>query len=343
MHQKERFQNNYDFLRIFAALCIMLTHSFSLLNKDANEPMRILTGGRVNFSFIGLSIFFSISGYLIAKSAIRSSSLKNYLWKRVLRIQPLLILTCLLTVLFIGPFFTHLYLKDYFFNRNTWSYFRNILPVFGIQFTLPGVFTNNIAEAGVNGSLWTLIVEERLYLLMCFIFLLRKDKAMYLSLFIGLLNIFYMINRFFFDSMLITYFGSGPFFYALIFLNSSALFFMNINFTRYLYYYIIIGAFLFLISANFPVLDFLYFLAIPILVNSIAQIKGVTNRAGKFGDFTYGIYVFAFPVQQMLISSKAITNSYELFFYTFILVVPLAVLSWHLVEKRFLSLKRLIK
>ena len=119
MQVKERFQNNYDFLRIFAALTIIFFHSFALLLKTKQEPLVRLSGGRINFSFIGLSIFFCISGYLIARSAVRSPTLGNYLWKRLLRIQPLLILTCFLTVFILGPFVTEISLSQIFFG---WAY-----------------------------------------------------------------------------------------------------------------------------------------------------------------------------------------------------------------------------
>jgi peptidoglycan/LPS O-acetylase OafA/YrhL len=97
-----------------------------------------------------------------------------------------------------------------------------------------------------------------------------------------------------------------------------------------------------LIGFSFPSLNFIYFFAIPLLIISIAQIKGITNKTGKYGDFTYGIYVFAFPVQQMLISSKLTTKPYQLFLYSIILVVPLAIASWHLIEKKFLKMKNLV-
>ena len=342
MYQKERFQNNYDFLRVFAAVCIMFTHSFDLLDKGKYEIARVVTNGRLNFSFIGLSIFFSISGYLIAKSAERSSSIKHYLWKRLLRIQPLLIVTCLLTVLVIGAAYTNLPIRSYFFSSNTWTYFRNILPVFGLQFTLPGVFLNNVAEPGVNGSLWTLIVEERLYLLVCVLFLFHKKRLLFLVLLILPANILYLVNRFYFNSSLITYFNTGAFFYALVFLNAAALYFLSINFSKHLYWYLIVSAGMVFIGVRFPIFDFIYFFAIPLLINSVAQIKGIFNKTGKYGDFTYGIYVFAFPVQQMLISSKIATKPYELFLYSLLLVVPLAVASWHLIEKKFLKLKNLV-
>jgi len=340
MHHNERFQNNYDLLRLFAACSIIFYHSFSLLHKAGNEPLVQFTKGRINFSFIGLSIFFCISGFLIAKSAARSPGVVNYLWKRLLRIQPLLVITCVLTV-FICVFFTNLSAKEYFSNPNTWTYFRNIMPVFGLQFTLPGVFIHNLAENGVNGSLWTLIVEERLYILMCIIFLLRKKHSIYIVLFIAILNLFYLGNRFFFDGEMVPYFRSLPFFYALLFLNSAALYFLKIRFSNSLFLFISISLAVFIIAIVSPSLNFLYFFSIPFLVNSIAQIKGVTNHAGKYGDFTYGIYVFSFPVQQMFIAAGINEqNPYELFLLTLLIVFPMAILSWNMVEKKFLGLKK---
>lgn len=342
MHHHERFQNNYDFLRLLAACAIIFYHSFSLLQKTILEPLYQTTNGKTNFAFVGLSIFFCISGFLIAKSAARSPGVVNYLWKRFLRIQPLLIVTCILTV-FLCVFFSNLSTRDYFLNPNTWSYFRNIMPVFGLQFTLPGVFAHNIAENGVNGSLWTLILEERLYILMCIIFLLRKKHKSYIVLFLVVINLFYLFNRFFFDGEMIRYLTTLPFFYALLFLNSSGLYFLKINFSNSLFLFVSISLLAFILGVLFAPLNFLYFFSIPVLVNSIAQIKGITNHAGKYGDFTYGIYVFSFPVQQMLIASgSGKQNPYLLFIYTLLIVFPMAVLTWSVVEKKFLRLKKSI-
>jgi len=340
MHSKERLQNNYDFLRLFAAFSIIFYHSFSLLNKARNEPLLQFTQGRLNFSLVGLSIFFCISGFLIAKSASRSPGVINYLWKRLLRIQPLLVITCILTI-FICVFFTNLSAKDYLLSGNTWSYFRNIMPLFGLQYTLPGVFVHNIRESGVNGSLWTLILEERLYILMCIVFLLRKRNRHYIVLFIAILNIFYLGNRFLFDGEMVSYFNGLPFFYALLFLNSAALYFLNIRFSNSLFLFVSISLAIFIIAVLFPSLNFLYFFSVPVFVNSVAQIKGIINHAGKNGDFTYGVYVFSFPVQQMFISAGiGKQNPYALFLYTLLIVFPMAILSWNIVEKKFLRLKK---
>lgn len=341
MHQRERFQNNYDFLRIVAAVCIILFHSFGLLGRSAEEPLARISGGKMNFAFVGLCLFFCISGFLIAKSAVKSVSILSYLWKRFLRIQPLLVVTCICTVFILGPAFTHLSLKAYFSDSHTYSYFRNVLPMFGLQFTLPGVFTR-LPEKGVNGSLWTLIVEERMYILLTVLFLYKKDKAVYFVILIFLLNIFYFVNRYFFYGEIVPYFSGSAFYYALLFLNSAALYMLNFRFRNHLLLTVLVTVTVCLIGLEFLKIDFMYLIAVPVLVNSVAHIKGKTNSIGKHGDFTYGSYVFSFPVQQILISA-GVFNPYLLFVLTIMIVFPMAVLSWNFVEKRFLMLKYKVK
>jgi len=341
MRLKERFQNNYDFLRIFAAFCIIFFHSFALLGKSAEDPLFQLSGGQVHFSFVGLSIFFCISGYLIAKSAVKSPTVINYLWKRLLRIQPLLLVTCFFTIFFVGPLFTGLPLKDYFSNTETYTYFRNILPVFGMQFTLPGVFTHHV-DKGVNGSLWTLIIEERMYILMTLIFLYKKDKSKYFIFLILIINILYIVNRYFFYGEILPYLSTTGFYYSLLFLNSACLYLLKLRFKESQFLLISVSFICVLIGILFPKLNLVFFFALPVLVNSIAKIKGKLNFAGKYGDFTYGTYVFSFPVQQILIA-KGVLNPYYLFLITAIIVLPLAILSWNLIEYPFLKLKHKVK
>jgi peptidoglycan/LPS O-acetylase OafA/YrhL len=339
----ERLHNNYDFLRLFAAICVSFTHSFNQPGTRYIEPLYYCTAGRITFSELGLLIFFSISGYLIAKSAISSTSLKNYFWKRLLRIQPLLIVVCVLTVFFVGPFFTTLTLQGYFSNFSTWSYFRNIFPLTGIQFTLPGVFSDYQGERGVNGSLWTLIVEERLYLLLGVIVFLPKFGKSLLYLVVGLFNIGYLVNIIFHQNLL-PYVSTIAGFYTILFLNASVIFLLGFNFSKKITVYTIISLLLFLLSLVYPFFVFLQLYSVPVLVISIAQIKCFTNKAGKYGDFTYGIYLFSFPIQQMLRSISFFKeNPYKLFFITLIIVIPMAILSWYLLERKVQNVKNVVK
>lgn len=342
MHLKERFQDNYDFLRVFAAFCIIFFQSFALVAKSNEDPLTRISGGRINFAFIGLSIFFCTSGYLIAKSAVKSPTPVNYIWKRLLRIQPLLMATCFFTIFLVGPFFTELSLNKYFGNGQTYTYFRNIFPVFGIQFTLPGVFIHNLGDHGVNGSLWTLMIEERMYFLMTLIFLYKKDKSNYFIFLIALLNVLYFINRYFFYGEMLPYLSGSAFLYSLMFLNSASLYLLKFRFGKNKFFIIAVASICFLGGIAFPGIDMIYFFALPVLVNAIAKIKGKLNYAGKYGDFTYGTYVLSFPVQQMLIA-KGLINPYYIFMVTAIIVFPLAILSWKFIENPFLKLKHKVK
>lgn len=342
MRNAERFQNNYDLLRLLAAFFITFSHSFSLLKSAKSEPLFLLSGGSINFVTLGLGIFFAISGYLIGKSARTSPTLLNYLWKRLLRIQPLLLVTCVLTV-FGCVFFTTLSAKAYFLHPATWTYFRNIMPVFGLQYTLPGVFEGNILESGVNGSLWTLVVEERLYLLMCLAFFLRfKHRKIFVAMVI-IADLIYLTNGVAYQYELIPYLSNSASYYGFIFLNAAALNYLNIRFAKYLRGSVIISVLLFLAAASSPAFRFLFIFAFPILVNSVAQIKGTANYTGRYGDFTYGVYVFSFPIQQMFIASGYfITSPYLLFLCTILISFPMAVLSWNLIESKCLSLKKAV-
>ena len=341
---KERFTNNYDCLRIFAALCIAFTHSFNLLLKNDTEPLVRLSNGRFDFSFIGLSIFFSISGYLIVKSALKSSSLLNYIWKRFLRIQPLLIIVCVLSIFLLGPLFTQLDLHAYFADPSSYTYLRNIFPATGIQFVLPGVFKHNPAEAGVNGSLWTLIVEERLYIFVMLLIVVKENMRKFFVLFVLVLNLVFMLQNSFLHSAALHYFEEQHIFYALIFLNAGSFELLNTDFKKMASVKLLsISFIILLVLTYFSFLYVLLVLFLPFFILSLAQVRGITNKAAVFGDFTYGLYLFAFPVQQMLIELLAPHgNPWALFLETLIIIIPLAVLSWHFVEKRFLAMKTII-
>jgi len=338
-----RQNNNIDFLRLFGAICVTFAHSFNHCYPYHIEPLANLSKGKTNFADIGLCIFFSISGYLIVKSALTSSSIKQYFWKRLLRIQPLLIIVCILTVFLLGPFFTNLPVLKYFSNIRTWTYFRNVFPLTGMQFNLPEVFGNYIGEKGVNGSLWTLVVEERLYLVLGVVIFLPVYNKYFWYLLVGGINICYLINVVSRQNIL-PYFNNSTMFYALLFINSSVMYLLEFNFVKNLTRYLVAGVLLFLLTLILPAFLFLQLYLIPVIILSISQIKCFANGAGKYGDFSYGIYVFSFPVQQMLVSIKILKeNPYMQFLVTLLLVLPVAVLSWHFVEKKFLTFKNYVK
>ena len=67
---------------------------------------------------------------------------------------------------------------------------------------------------------------------------------------------------------------------------------------------------------------------------------GPLRRWGRFGDFSYGLYIYAFPVQQTLIALFPSWHRPEHFVVTYIATLSCAILSWRLVEAPSLSLKK---
>lgn len=81
-------------------------------------------------------------------------------------------------------------------------------------------------------------------------------------------------------------------------------------------------------------------MALPYIVLYLAQLKGSINNFSKLGDFSYGIYIYAYPVQQMIINFFGTNISiYKMFIYSFLIVLLLSILSWFLVEEKALKLK----
>src|SRR3954463_2752853 len=147
--------NNFDLLRLLAALSVIFSHAFLLAeNSQDHDPLMLLTGGQAILGLAGVFVFFTISGYLITQSFETTASPLIFLAKRALRIFPGLILCLLVCVFVIGPLITKLPLPEYFSRRETFLFLlRN--AVLDVEYNrLPGVefWPHNIGGI-VNGPL----------------------------------------------------------------------------------------------------------------------------------------------------------------------------------------------
>src|SRR6478609_5564094 len=147
--------NNFNFLRLLFAIFVVITHSYDLLRNSADECLIRLTHGQVSFSFVGLSGFFIISGYLVFQSLIRSENLFSYFKKRILRIFPALFLVLLLTVL-LGYFVYESDFHSYVTNVSVWTYLPRNFVLIKSQDVIQGIFTENPYSRSINESLWSL-------------------------------------------------------------------------------------------------------------------------------------------------------------------------------------------
>jgi peptidoglycan/LPS O-acetylase OafA/YrhL len=110
-----------------------------------------------------------------------------------------------------------------------------------------------------------------------------------------------------------------------------------------LHYWVPVLASFFLLSAYAPKLT--------ALLGGTLLAYGVVGLAkqpwfywfGKYGDFSYGVYVYSFPVQQLVWHYTKTASELKLFALSYAVSVALGVVSWHLVESRFIKLKKHIR
>ena len=152
-------RNNFNLIRLVAAWLVIWSHGWPITGTAGPDPLGRLTlirsGGE-----IAVDVFFVVSGFLVAASLERNRW-REFLAARALRIFPALIVCVLLTVFVLGPALTTA--SDYWSSAVTWRYLWANASLWRAEFSLPGVFATLPRDA-VNGSLWTLPIEGRLYL-----------------------------------------------------------------------------------------------------------------------------------------------------------------------------------
>lgn len=325
----ESRKNNFDIIRFFAATLVVFSHAYPLTSgHNGSEPFGLLTNGQMTYGELAVSVFFMISGFLITQSYDRSKNIIYYFKARILRIFPALIYCVLLSVFLLGPIFTEMSMKDYFKDYNTYEYLQTI-SLYWIQFDLPGVFLANVWPNAVNGSIWTLWYEFFFYIVVAALGvtrLLNKWVVLAGFIFSGYLN-YHSIGGFYTE--LFIYFAAGMIFY--LFRNQ-----IKLNGV------VAIISFLILIfTRENPIFGYLLSILGTYIIFYMAFNSRVRFHSfGKFGDFSYGIYIYGFPVQQIIthLFAGQLTHI-ENFLLAFPITLILAIVSWNLIEKRALKYK----
>jgi peptidoglycan/LPS O-acetylase OafA/YrhL len=328
-----RKRNNFDFIRLVASIAVIFAHAFPLTGSG-EDPLAKLSNYHFGLGGLAVTTFFVISGFLITRSFERTKTLKDYFTARALRIYPALFVVIVLSALILGPIFTTHSWSAYFSDIKTYKYFTNIFAL-RIQNSLPGVFHSNNFPDFINGSLWSLPVEMLCYVLVAVVGLIVKGRLKF-----GLsLGVFVSVYLYFHPEMV-----NKPQYYQNIFyFFSGGCFYMLRHKIRMNY-----------ITAGLMLLIFIGSIKIPgIILNMVVSGISFTylvlfigfiknspvEHVTKYGDFSYGLYIWAFPVQQILSLKFSDWNAYENFAVSTMITFLLAVLSWHLIEKRALSYK----
>ncbi len=332
--------NNYNLLRFLAAAGVIVSHSFPLsYGPGTHEPLSDTLG--FSLGRLCVYIFFVISGFLIAKSFCQRKSMLDYTLARILRIFPALILVVLLSALILGPIMSSLPFSAYFNNISVYTYIIKNISLVSLQFGIDGVFSNNIYPDAINGSLWTLPYEVACYVMIAFLGLVGIFHSRFMLfgvlLIYGVVWIYYTNNSY--DNAI--WYKLGIFLeLSLYFLAGSICYIYRSKI--YLNFWLMIG--LLISSCAFIGTDMFKFMFLPGLTMAIFYIVyipgGFLRAYNKLGDYSYGLYIIAFPTQQVLASLITDISATEMMVSAFFLTLSLSIISWHIIEKPCLRLRR---
>lgn len=328
----------FDALRIVLALWILVFHAIQ--NAHGKSYVDYIPDAAYPFVLALLPMFFGLSGFLVTGSAIRTRSVQVFLTYRGLRIFPALTVEVTLSALLLGPLLTTLPLSQYFSDRQFFEYFGNIVSI--IRYTLPGVFADNPVPDIVNVSLWTLRPEFYCYLFMAGLIVsgIVYHRVWYSILFVSATVVLALMNA-----------QSG-------FGNPTTTFPWHV-----ILYYFFVGIAAFHWKDRIP-LHFGLFAASVTLAYFMLPTPGLTYIAAfpltyaliylgmvkvpripllQNGDYSYGIYLFHFPIQQSLVQLfPSLREWWLLLPVAACLTILFAAGSWHWIEKPSLRLKRYI-
>ncbi len=328
--------NNLNLLRVLAATCVLVSHAYPIsLGPKTVQPLQSTLG--ITLGGVAVAVFFVVSGMLVAQSWERSRTPQRFAVARVLRIFPGLAAVLILTAFLLGPTQTALPIGDYASRLETWTYVPRNLFLLSPQYPLPGVFEDQPYGSAINGSLWTLLHEVACYAALAALGLVGAFKAprafaagaaawILLSAAIlaaGLISAESRVTNFL---ELSPYFAVGIAAYLLrdkIRLNVA---------------WSLVACAMIVAARGSPVFRTVFAIALGYIVLVLAFIPaGRIRTYNRLGDYSYGIYIYAFPMQQLFAHLMPGIAPLQNILLAFPATLLLAILSWHGIEKRSLG------
>lgn len=357
--------NSIGVLRLTLAFAVLVAHCWPLaLGRSMLGSAE--TREQADVGRLAVYGFFVLSGFLVTGSALRSSVLR-YFWHRALRILPGLWVCLLVTALLMAPAIAY---HEWGTLDGFWDHPRGPLRylqsnwLFAMdQWTISGIlkdvpYGQGTDDGGaINGSLWTLRYEVVCYLMLAALMAaaaLARARGTVVLLLVGVYSI--VVEDFLRgDGWVVLPAGHGilgPYpvfgsfskqqviYLAVPFLLGAVarLFAHRVPMTGWLAAVAAVGV---AVTARFGAF---FVVGVPLLAYLLLYLAvGLPRRlhpVGRERDYSYGIYIYAFPVQQVLASAIGV----EYGFVTYVVAavggtLVLAALSWHLVERPAMALK----
>lgn len=335
----DKENNSFDAIRLALATLVVFAHSFFLLsNRVDSEPLYVLSRGQFNSGSLAVCMFFTISGFLVTRSYVLTDNLRRYLAKRVARIVPGFLAATFVGCVVLAPLTTS---DAYaFFAEQSWLPLA-VQALALRQVGVSGALRGNALPL-IHGTLWTIQLEFDCYLAVALLGALgllspRRAWAVYAFLIIALFasgagviplpNIDhgiaallisnptqwpYLFPFFFTGSAFYIYRNHVPKWFALGFL--SAVFLVASSVLGSMYWVLLLGG---------------TYLIVYAALSASVHIKLFGRRV----DLSYGVYLYGWPVAQMLLYfTHQNLQPLLLFALTIVLTFCVAYASWRLIE-----------
>ena len=328
-----RRRDNFLALRIIAALMVIYGHSFPLTQDAGANDVFLEFGFPFYSGDIAVMMFFVISGFMVSGSYLAKANLADFMAARLLRIVPALLFVLLACAYLLGPALTTLDAKTYLTSPDVLGYVvKNMRFSSDLAWTLPGVFEGHRMNS-VNGSLWTLPAEMRMYLLAAAmgVFGLLANRrigtlALLLLLVAGVVHPrllpvhadWLRLGGFFCVGILAQLYKDRIEIRHDAMLALAVLTYISLR----------TDSFTWLLGLTIAYFCFWFAYRTPHI------------PLEKFGDPSYGIYLWGWPSQQIAVSLFPALTPFPNFLIGAVAAIGMGFLSWRMIERPALSLKR---
>ena len=328
--------NNLNLIRMIAATAVLISHAYPIaLGPGAVQPLQAVLGHTLGT--LAVFAFFTISGFLITASFERSSSHTSFLAARFLRLYPALIVSLLVVGLGIAPLVSSLGAEGFLASSHPWEFIARNLTLASPMYELPTVFETNPYPA-IEGSIWTLFYEVLCYMSVFLAGVAGLWRRRRLAA--AVLGLYFVL---WFSAE-----ATG----AALHPKLDALLTLSLPFAIGIAFYLwrdrlplslaLLAALAGLAwlwretSAYTPLLA----LALGYGVFWLGYVPGGWLRAyNRLGDYSYGMYIYAFPIQGLMVWLWGAQSPVQNMFLAFPATLAISVLSWHLIEAPALRAK----
>jgi peptidoglycan/LPS O-acetylase OafA/YrhL len=329
----QKSQNNLGIFRLIAALFVVWGHAYPLTADEVGTDFVFAITGFEYSGGLAVKFFFFISGLLIGNSLLSGARPWDYVKARFFRIWPALAAFVMVFTFLIGPFITSRDLSNYLFSRETWNFVLSNLaasPALGSirsSFTiweLPGIFQANFLNE-VNGSLWTIPYEVLCYSSAFIVwYLIPRLRLVFLTATMGILLVQYFLPA-------LAIVDSSRVLLMLLFYSGFTLSLAQSKIKIGLIVHIPLGVCA-LVLWGTVIGQFMFYLFVFVLVLQVSGLRIV--RALRLpGDYSYGVYIWGWPLQQLLVMGGQISSTLANQILTMVLALAIGAVSWHLIEK----------